>query len=222
MSVTTKSILPSVGQEPDFLLKIVLIGDSGVGKTNLLSQFVRNQFNPDSKTTIGVEFATKTIQIDDKTVKAQIWDTAGQERYRAVTSAYYKGAIGAMLLYDITSSISFNALQKWLRELRENSDSNIVIMLVGNKCDLTEFRSITESEGARFAENEHLLFIETSAQNATNVHEAFTTLISTILSNYTTSGFGVRDRNRSEIGRPRPGVAVLQKDDRGKPDCCKT
>ena len=216
------SILPSVGQEPDYLLKIVLIGDSGVGKTNLLSQFVRNQFNPDSKTTIGVEFATKTIQIGGNTVKAQIWDTAGQERYRAITSAYYKGAIGAMLLYDITSSISFNALNKWLKELRENSDSNIVIMLIGNKCDLTDFRSITEQDGIKYAENEHLLFMETSAQNATNVQEAFTTLISTILDNYTKTGFGSRDQRRPEIGRPRPGVAVVQSDEKSKPDCCKT
>lgn len=212
------SILPSASSEPDFLLKIVLIGDSGVGKTNVLSQFVRNQFNPDSKTTIGVEFATKTIRVDDKTVKAQIWDTAGQERYRAVTSAYYKGAIGAMLIYDITSSISFNGLHKWLRELRENSDDNIVIMLVGNKTDLAVSRSITEQEGQKYADKEHLLFMETSAVSTTNVQEAFTTLISTILNQYKSTSFGSRDDHR-QIGRAR--VAALQEE---KPplECCKT
>ena len=123
-------------QDPDYLIKIVLIGDSGVGKSNLLSQFARNQFIPDSKTTIGVEFATKSIKIKNKTVKAQIWDTAGQERYRAITSAYYKGANGAMVLYDITSSISFTSVDRWMKELRDNTDPNLVIMLIGNKSDL--------------------------------------------------------------------------------------
>ena len=215
MKTANHSILPSAGSEPDFLLKIVLIGDSGVGKTNLLSQFVRNQFNPDSKTTIGVEFATKTIQVSEKTVKAQIWDTAGQERYRAVTSAYYKGAIGAMLIYDITSLTSFNGVQKWLKELRENSDNNIVIMLIGNKTDLHPSRSVTEAEGMKYASKEHLLFMETSAENSTNIQEAFTTLIATILDQYKASSFGNRDDHHA-IGRPR--VATLQEE---PVECCK-
>lgn len=168
--------------EPDYLIKIVLIGDTGVGKTNLLSRFSRNQFNPDSKSTIGVEFATKTLEIDGKTIKAQIWDTAGQERYRAITSAYYRGAIGALLLYDISASLTFNSLSRWLKELRENADSNMVVMLVGNKCDLTETRAVTEDEGVEFAKSKDLMFIETSARDSTNVQEAFTQLINEIVS----------------------------------------
>lgn len=168
--------------EPDYLIKIVLIGDTGVGKTNLLSRFSRNQFNPDSKSTIGVEFATKTLEIDGKTIKAQIWDTAGQERYRAITSAYYRGAIGALLLYDISASLTFNSLSCWLKELRENADSNMVVMLVGNKCDLTETRAVTEDEGVEFAKSKDLMFIETSARDSTNVQEAFTQLINEIVS----------------------------------------
>jgi small GTP-binding protein len=167
--------------DPDFLLKIVLIGDSGVGKTNLLSRFTRDQFTVDSKSTIGVEFATKTLEIDSKTVKAQIWDTAGQERYRAITSAYYRGAIGALLLYDVSSALTFQSLTRWLQELRENADASICVMLVGNKCDLQELRAVSTEEGIGFAKSENLLFIETSALDATNVQESFKRLITEIV-----------------------------------------
>ena len=133
-----------------FLL-VVLIGDSGVGKSNLLSRFTRNEFNLDSKSTIGVEFATRSIQIDNKTIKAQIWDTAGQERYRAITSAYYRGAVGALLVYDISKSLSFENVTRWLKELRDHADSNIVIMLVGNKTDQRHLRAVPTEDGKTFA-----------------------------------------------------------------------
>jgi small GTP-binding protein len=133
------AIVPPKAADPDFLLKIVLIGESGVGKTNLLSRFMRNEFYSDSKSTIGVEFGTMLISMEDKLVHAQIWDTAGQERYRAITSAYYRGAVGAMLVYDLTSALSFQALARWLRELRD-ADRKIVVMLVGNKCDMSAKR----------------------------------------------------------------------------------
>uniref|UniRef100_A0A3P8XA55 Ras-related protein Rab-25 n=1 Tax=Esox lucius TaxID=8010 RepID=A0A3P8XA55_ESOLU len=121
---------------------MVLIGDSGVGKSNLLSRFTRNEFNLESKSTIGVEFATRSIQVDGKTVKAQIWDTAGQERYRAITSAYYRGAVGALLVYDIAKHLTYENVERWLKELRDHADSNIVIMLVGNKSDLRHLRAV--------------------------------------------------------------------------------
>jgi len=130
---------------------VVLIGDSGVGKSNLLSRFTRNEFNLDSKSTIGVEFATRSIQIDNKTIKAQIWDTAGQERYRAITSAYYRGAVGALLVYDITKSTSFENVNRWLKELRDHADSNIVIMLVGNKTDARHLRAVPTEDATAFA-----------------------------------------------------------------------
>ena len=130
---------------------VVLIGDSGVGKSNLLSRFTRNEFNLDSKSTIGVEFATRSIQIDGKTIKAQIWDTAGQERYRAITSAYYRGAVGALLVYDIGKSSSFENVSRWLKELRDHADSNIVIMLVGNKTDKRHLRAVSTEDGKAFA-----------------------------------------------------------------------
>ncbi|CAN0259368.1 unnamed protein product, partial [Ectocarpus sp. 13 AM-2016] len=115
---------------------VVLIGDSGVGKSNLLSRFTRNEFNLESKSTIGVEFATKSIQTEGKTIKAQIWDTAGQERYRAITSAYYRGAVGALLVYDISKHVTFENVERWLKELRDHAEANIVVMLIGNKSDL--------------------------------------------------------------------------------------
>ena len=130
---------------------VVLIGDSGVGKSNLLSRFTRNEFNLESKSTIGVEFATRSIQVDNKTIKAQIWDTAGQERYRAITSAYYRGAVGALLVYDIAKHLTYENVERWLKELRDHADQNIVIMLVGNKSDLRHLRAVPTDEARAFA-----------------------------------------------------------------------
>ncbi|SAM03905.1 hypothetical protein [Absidia glauca] len=170
--------------EYDYLFKLVLIGDSGVGKSNLLSRFTTNEFNLESKSTIGVEFATKNIEIEKHTIKAQIWDTSGQERYRAITGAYYRGAVGALLVYDITRQTSFQNVTHWLKELREHADPNIVIMLVGNKSDLSETnRAVTTEEGGALAEQEGFLFMETSALDATNVENSFATVFNTIYSN---------------------------------------
>ncbi|CAH9113717.1 unnamed protein product, partial [Cuscuta europaea] len=168
-------------EDYDYLFKVVLIGDSGVGKSNLLSRFTRNEFSQECKSTIGVEFATRTIQVeDDKIVKAQIWDTAGQERYRAITSAYYRGAVGALLVYDITRQITFENVERWLRELRDHTDQNIVIMLVGNKADLGHLRAVPTASSMAFAERENTFFIETSALEALNVENAFTEVLTQI------------------------------------------
>ncbi|GLD72150.1 SH2 domain-containing protein 7-like protein [Lates japonicus] len=166
--------------EYDYLFKVVLIGDSGVGKSNLLSRFTRNEFNLESKSTIGVEFATRSIQVDGKTVKAQIWDTAGQERYRAITSAYYRGAVGALLVYDIAKHLTYENVERWLKELRDHADSNIVIMLVGNKSDLRHLRAVPTDEARAFAEKNGLSFLETSALDSTNVETAFQTILTEI------------------------------------------
>ncbi|CAA7407972.1 unnamed protein product [Spirodela intermedia] len=167
-------------QKIDYVFKVVLIGDSAVGKSQLLARFSRNEFSLDSKATIGVEFQTRTVLIDQKTIKAQIWDTAGQERYRAVTSAYYRGAVGAMLVYDITKRQSFDHMARWLEELRGHADKNIVIMLVGNKSDLTTLRAVPTEDAKEFAERESLFFMETSALEATNVEPAFLTVLEEI------------------------------------------
>ncbi|KAG2235778.1 hypothetical protein INT48_001004 [Thamnidium elegans] len=154
--------------EYDYLFKLVLIGDSGVGKSNLLSRFTTNEFNLESKSTIGVEFATKNIEIAEKrSIKAQIWDTSGQERYRAITGAN-----------------SFQNVSHWLKELRDHAESKIVIMLVGNKVDLSETsRAVTTEEGAALAEKDGFLFMETSALDSTNVDNAFEKVFTTIFEN---------------------------------------
>ncbi|XP_058097651.1 ras-related protein RABA2a [Magnolia sinica] len=167
-------------EEYDYLFKVVLIGDSGVGKSNLLSRFTRNEFCLESKSTIGVEFATRTLQVEGKTIKAQIWDTAGQERYRAITSAYYRGALGALLVYDVTKPTTFENVSRWLKELRDHADSNIVIMLIGNKTDLKHLRAVATEDAQGFSEKEGLSFIETSALEAVNVEKAFQTILAEI------------------------------------------
>ncbi|XP_031494217.1 ras-related protein RABA1d-like [Nymphaea colorata] len=164
----------------DYLFKVVLIGDSGVGKSNLLSRFTRNEFSLESKSTIGVEFATRSLNVDGKVIKAQIWDTAGQERYRAITSAYYRGAVGALLVYDVTRHATFENVERWLRELRDHTDPNIVVMLIGNKSDLRHLVTVSTQDGKAFAERESLYFMETSALEATNVENAFSEVLKQI------------------------------------------
>ncbi|ESW07280.1 hypothetical protein PHAVU_010G116500 [Phaseolus vulgaris] len=169
-----------VQEKIDYVFKVVVIGDSAVGKTQILSRFAKNEFCLDSKSTIGVEFQTRTVTINAKLIKAQIWDTAGQERYRAVTSAYYRGALGAMLVYDITKRQSFDHVARWVEELRAHADSSIVIMLVGNKADLVDQRVVTTEDAVEFAEDQGLFFSETSALSGDNVESAFLKLLEEI------------------------------------------
>ncbi|XP_015582916.1 ras-related protein RABA6b [Ricinus communis] len=170
----------SYDEECDYLFKAVLIGDSAVGKSNLLSRFSRDEFRLDSKPTIGVEFAYRNIRVADKLIKAQIWDTAGQERFRAITSSYYRGALGALLVYDITRRATFDNVKKWLTELREYGNPEMVVVLAGNKCDLSHTREVGEEEGKNLAETEGLCFMETSALENLNVEEAFLEMITKI------------------------------------------
>ncbi|MGH0153786.1 UNVERIFIED_CONTAM: hypothetical protein FKN15_057663 [Acipenser sinensis] len=160
--------------------QVVLIGESGVGKSNLLSRFTKNEFNHDSRTTIGVEFSTRTVLVDEMTIKAQIWDTAGLERYRAITSAYYRGAVGALLVYDIAKHMTYENVERWLKELYDHADPHIVVMLVGNKSDLAELRAVPTEEAQSFSEKNKLLFIETSALESTNVETAFHNVLAEI------------------------------------------
>jgi small GTP-binding protein len=166
------------GNEISF--KIVLIGDSSVGKTNLVSQFVRNSFYTELRATIGVDFATKTMIFEGKSVKLSIWDTAGQEVYHSITSAYYRGADGVVLMYDISNQKSFNSIPQWLSELRI-SNPYVTIILIGNKADLEEERKVSETDGKNYAEKESLLFLETSAKSSMNVEQSFQALLKVLL-----------------------------------------
>lgn len=175
--------MSSDDEAEEYLFKIVIIGDSAVGKSNLLSRYARNEFNMHSKATIGVEFQTQSMEIDGKEVKAQIWDTAGQERFRAVTSAYYRGAVGALIVYDISRRTTFDSIGRWLDELNTHSDATVARMLVGNKCDLDDIRAVSVEEGKGLAEEHGLFFIETSAKDSTNVKTAFELVIKEIFNN---------------------------------------
>lgn len=136
----------------DYSIKIVIVGDSGVGKSNILTRYVQNEFNNESKATVGVELSTKTYKINDKYVKVHLWDTAGQERYKSITAAYYKGAKGAMIVYDITRAETFKNVDKWFNEIREYGERNVVLMMVGNKSDLRHLRTVEESASFEKAE----------------------------------------------------------------------
>ena len=167
----------------DFLFKMILIGDSSVGKSNILLKYLKNEFDQSSKATVGVEFGTKTVEMNDKKIKIQIWDTAGQERYRSITSAYYKGAKGAFIVYDITRRNTFDNIDKWISDLKTNGDNNISIMLIGNKSDLNDKREVETNEGIKKSEETKIAFMETSALSGENIIKAFNELIEQIYQN---------------------------------------
>ena len=161
----------------DYKLKLVVVGDSGVGKTNLIKRFANNSFNSNSKATVGVEFLSKTFKINNQIFKIEIWDTAGQERYKSITAAYYKGAKGALVVYDITSKISFENIDKWMLEIKEKSSKDLKLMIIGNKCDLKDGRQVSNEEAMKKAEDTGIALMETSALDSTNVKEAFHDLL---------------------------------------------
>ncbi|KAL8092354.1 ras-related protein RABF1 [Apium graveolens] len=155
-------------------VKLVLLGDSGVGKSCIVLRFVRGQFDPSSKVTVGASFLSQTIALQDSTtVKFEIWDTAGQERYAALAPLYYRGAAIAVVVYDITNPDSFNKAQYWVKELQKHGSPDIVMALVGNKADLHEKREIQVQEGINYAEKNGMFFIETSAKTADNINQLF-------------------------------------------------
>ena len=173
-----------MSQEYDFLMKLILVGDSGVGKTNILSKYLKNDFDPDSKATVGVEFGTKNIEIDNKRIKVQIWDTAGQERYKSITSTYYKGAKGAFIVYDITRKSTFDNIDKWIGDLKNNGDENMIVYLVGNKSDLNDMREVRKDEAMTKSEKFNIAFSETSALYGDNIHKIFQDLMEKVYINF--------------------------------------
>ncbi|KAG0141661.1 hypothetical protein CROQUDRAFT_663504 [Cronartium quercuum f. sp. fusiforme G11] len=157
-----------------YQFKLVLLGESAVGKSSLVLRFVQDDFQEYRESTIGAAFLTQTVQLNDQTtIKYEIWDTAGQERYKSLAPMYYRNANCAVVVYDITSLASLEKAKTWIRELQKQADSQIVIALAGNKADLEERRQVLAADARQFAEEENLLFFETSAKDATNVHEIF-------------------------------------------------
>jgi len=160
----------------DYLFKLVLIGDSGVGKSCLLLRFADDSFTDSYISTIGVDFRFRTVNIENKTVKLQIWDTAGQERFRTITSAYYRGAHGIIMVYDVTNYESFEHVEEWLNEVNRHASESTLKLLVGNKADLNDDKKVDTDEAKKFADGLSISFLETSAKNATNVEAAFLTM----------------------------------------------
>ncbi|KAI3898040.1 hypothetical protein MKW92_011553 [Papaver armeniacum] len=185
-----------------YLFKYIIIGDSGVGKTCLLLQFTDKRFQPVHDLTIGVEFGTRMITIDSKPIKLQIWDTAGQEVFRSITRSYYRAAAGALLVYDITRRETFNHLASWLEDVRQHTDANMTIMLIGNKCDLARRRAVSTEEGEQFAKEHGLIFMEVSAKTAQNVGEAFISTATTIYKKIQEGVFDISNQLRGIIIGP--------------------
>jgi len=160
----------------DYLFKLLLIGDSGVGKTCVLFRFSEDAFNSTFISTIGIDFKIRTIDLDGKKIKLQIWDTAGQERFRTITTAYYRGAMGIMLVYDITNEKSFDNIRNWIRNIEEHAAADVEKMILGNKCDMNDKRQVSQERGQALAVEYSVKFMETSAKTSLNVEEAFISL----------------------------------------------
>ncbi|XP_017563836.1 ras-related protein Rab-8B-like [Pygocentrus nattereri] len=165
----------------DYLFKLLLIGDSGVGKTCLLFRFSEDAFNTTFISTIGIDFKIRTVELNGKKIKLQIWDTAGQERFRTITTAYYRGAMGIMLVYDITSEKSFENIKNWIRNIEEHASSDVERMILGNKCDMNDRRQVSKERGEKLAIDYGIKFLETSAKTSINVEDAFFTLARDIM-----------------------------------------
>ncbi len=174
--ITIEEVTSSDERE-DYKLKVVIVGDSGVGKSNLIKRFTTNEFNENSKATVGVEFLSKSYKINDKIFKIEMWDTAGQERYKSITAAYYKGAKGALIVYDTTSEKTFENVDKWLSEIKEQTNKDIKLIIVGNKIDLKDKKVISTEKAKTKAKELGIPLMETSAKDATNVKEAFNDLL---------------------------------------------
>lgn len=160
----------------DYLIKLLLIGDSGVGKSCLLLRFSDDTFTTSFITTIGIDFKIRTIELDGKRIKLQIWDTAGQERFRTITTAYYRGAMGILLVYDVTDENSFQNITTWIKNIEQHASETVCKILLGNKCDMTERRVVDTARGQKLADDYGMKFLETSAKNNINVEEAFFTI----------------------------------------------
>jgi len=167
---------PSSNPHYDILIKLLLIGDSGVGKSCLLLRFCDDSWTPSFITTIGIDFKIRTIELDGKRIKLQIWDTAGQERFRTITTAYYRGAMGILLVYDVTDERSFSNIQNWYSNVEQHASEGVDKILIGNKCDWTEKKVVTEERGQQLATELGIKYLETSAKANINVEEAFFTL----------------------------------------------
>ena len=208
-------------EEYEMMIKVILIGDSGVGKTNIMSKFLKNQFLEDSKATVGVEFGSKLFIQQGHKIKAQIWDTAGQEKYKAITSAYYKGSKGALVIYDITQKETFANIEKWVNDLKCKGDPKITIIIIGNKNDLEEKRQISKEQGEEKAKSFGCAFLETSAFSGDNIEKAFEMMVKEIYDKFT-SDIGGDDEEELDSNQKGEDLKLekVNSDNNEKKKCC--
>ena len=203
----------------ELLYKIIIIGDTGVGKSNILSRYIKNEFHDDSKATVGVELGTKYLKIKGTGAKLQIWDTAGQERYRSITSSYYKGSHGCFIVYDITNERSFDNVDKWFEQAQKEPSKQVTIILVGNKCDLEEDRQVTREQGEEKAKSFNCHFFETSALSKLRIDDIFIEIVNNI---YEKTG-GVKNEEDDEleiIKDNNKAVSLNAEEPQQKQGCC--
>mmetsp|Transcript_1364 Transcript_1364/g.2476 ORF Transcript_1364/g.2476 Transcript_1364/m.2476 type:complete len:254 (+) Transcript_1364:1243-2004(+) len=215
-SLLSSPLCPYSPVTSNFPLQLLMIGDSGVGKTCLLLRYANDSFSPTFITTIGIDFKIKNVDIDGKRIKLQIWDTAGQERFRTITTSYFRGAQGILLVYDVTDRRSFESIRNWVSQIQQHADVHVNKILVGNKCDMLDEKVVSTEEGQKLAKEFGIDFFECSAKNNINVEQAFIGL-----------GRAVKNRLVAEGGgqaRPTGGVKVgghgAARPGQGGKNCC--
>jgi Ras-related protein Rab-1A len=191
-------------QEYDYLFKVLLIGDSSVGKTSVLLRYVDDTFNPEFQTTIGVDFKISTFQLNGKVIKLQLWDTAGQDRFKNIVASYYRGAHGIILAFDITNATSFQNVSRWFDEAQNYLQKSVPKLLIGNKADLSSQRAVRTEDAKELADRLGVQYIETSAKNSQNVKLAFETLSRSILNNTTPTAGGPTAGKGAKVSQSKP------------------
>lgn len=204
----------------DLLYKIIIVGDTCVGKSNILSRYIKNVFREDSKSTVGVELGNKLLKVKGTNTKLQIWDTAGQERYRSITSSYYKGSHGCFIVYDITNEPSFESVEKWFEQVQKEGSKDVSIILVGNKCDLENERKVPKEKGEEKAKQLNIPFFETSALSNIKIEDIFTVIAENI---YERTG-GVKNEDDDDdieiINENEKPVNLAHQQPQEKKSCC--
>lgn len=201
-------------------IKFLILGDSGTGKTNILQRFVDDTFNISFISTIGIDFKIKNMKFEDEEKRVYIWDTAGQERFRFITRAYYRGAMGTIIVYDITHRESFNNVEKWIKDIKSNSSENMSIILVGNKKDLEDIREISYEEGIELSNKYGISFYETSAKNNYNIDEAFENLFYQVC-NKMKHAYSNNTDNMDNIEKMRNAVILDQSNNKNLKQKCE-
>ena len=208
-----------LNEKEHYKLKLIVVGDTGVGKTNLIRRYISDTFSANTKATVGVELFTKTFRVNNDIVKLEIWDTAGQERYKSITSAYYKGSRGALIVYDITRESTFSNVDKWINEVKEKSKNYLKMMIIGNKLDLSDQREVDIKTALDVAQKENLPLLETSALEMTNIQKAFKIILKEMYKEFKKEKESEKGEKNSIEG-VKLETNIVQKKEKNKKYCC--